>query len=812
MKTSKSSFWFQCERFITITKVTADGYLYFLFMLSIYILVQSESSKASFIHRRLPRGLSNCPSADTQLDLTKRNITQLQTSDFSCFLDLKFLNLSYNSIEELDCSVFQFNPSLEYLDISNNRLHTIQCQSLQYIKNIKHLDLSYNNFKQMHFCKEFTALSQLKHLGLSAEQIQTNSFLNIAPMQLEYVFLGMEDLTEYENGSLQFLNTNKLLINLPTNLNLASSYLLSDALNTSTTLEVSGAQCDVHCDYFTKSFSTITKNSKVVNLIISNGAMPGNEIFKIMPPIWDSSIEHLYIKIFRLQNELKYVKMDFLHHSIKSLTVEDLTNEVVSFRDTHPLQMFAEMLVENITFSRAELYFFFCPPAPSIFRVINLPSNRLTDDIFQNCANLKELELLNLQNNKLEQMSKISSMTLTMPNLKHLDLSRNGLHIDNEKQCKWMDSLVFLNLSESGLTNSVFGCLPINLQILDLSKNQISSIPIEVKNFVSLKELHLASNRLTDIPDCHNIGNNLGVLKVDENLINLPSKEFLQNCEYVKYLSAGKNPFQCNCDLREFVKMGVMFPKRLIGWPESYKCADPENLRGIFLQDFYLPEISCNISMLLGVVLGTIFILSIIVVSACFYFDVPWYIRMLFRWFRTKHRLRNVNQQDIQNDKLFHAFISYSQEDSDWVKNMLLPNLERKDGSIKICHHERHFIPGKAIIENIIDCIEKSFKSIFVLSPNFIQSDWCHYELYFAQHTLFGKNSNNLILILLDPIPQYLIPNKYNKLRSIMKHRTYLEWPKEKGKHALFWANLREAIHVNLSIKEEDMADPEVRT
>ncbi|OCT99427.1 toll-like receptor 1 [Xenopus laevis] len=786
-------------------KVHPDGYLHFLFMYSIYILTQPESSRALINKRKLHESFSNCPSLETQLNFTQRNITQLQTSDFSCFLQLKFLNISHNSIEELDCSVFQFNPSLEYLDISNNRLNTIQCHSLQYIKNIKHLDLSYNNFKKLNFCKEFTALSQLKYIGLSAGKIQNDSFLNIASMQLEYAFLGMEEWMEYENGSLKLLNTNKLHINLPTNLNLASSYLLSDALDTSRTLEVSGAQCDGHCDYFTKPFSTITKNSKVVTLIISNGTLPGNEILKIIPPVWDSSVEHIHIKMFRLLHQLMYVKIDFTHHSIKSFSVEGLINEVVSYEGTHPLNMFAEMLVENLTFSNAEIIHFFCPPAPSIFKFLNLPNNRITDEIFLNCANVGALEFLNLQNNKLEQITKISLMTLTMTKLKHLDLSKNGLLRDNNEHCSWSDSLIFLNLSENRLTNSVFGCLPINIQTLDLSKNQITSIPIEVKNFESLKELNLACNRLTDIPDCRNIGNNLKVLNVDENFINLPSKEFLENCKYV-YLSARKNKFQCNCDLREFAKTGA----KLVGWPESYECAYPENVRGVFLQDFHLSEISCNISLLLGVVLGTIFIVSIIVVSACFYFDVPWYIRMLFRWFRTKHRSRKVNLQEIQNDKLFHAFISYSQEDSEWVKSMLLPNLERKDGSIKICHHERHFIPGKAIIENIIDCIEKSFKSIFVLSPNFIQSDWCHYELYFAQHTLFGKNSNNLILILLDPIPQYLIPNKYNKLRSIMKHRTYLEWPKERGKQALFWANLREAIHVNLSIKEEFVADTEV--
>ncbi|XP_010177220.1 PREDICTED: toll-like receptor 6 [Mesitornis unicolor] len=146
----------------------------------------------------------------------------------------------------------------------------------------------------------------------------------------------------------------------------------------------------------------------------------------------------------------------------------------------------------------------------------------------------------------------------------------------------------------------------------------------------------------------------------------------------------------------------------------------------------------------------------------------------------------------------FHAFISYSERDSLWVKNELIPNLEKGEGCVRLCQHERNFIPGKSIVENIINCIEKSYKSIFVLSPNFVQSEWCHYELYFAHHKLFSENSNSLILILLEPIPQYVIPARYHKLKALMAKRTFLEWPKERSKHPLFWANLRAAISINL--------------
>uniref|UniRef100_A0A2K6LFC0 Toll like receptor 1 n=1 Tax=Rhinopithecus bieti TaxID=61621 RepID=A0A2K6LFC0_RHIBE len=160
-------------------------------------------------------------------------------------------------------------------------------------------------------------------------------------------------------------------------------------------------------------------------------------------------------------------------------------------------------------------------------------------------------------------------------------------------------------------------------------------------------------------------------------------------------------------------------------------------------------------------------------------------------------RARNVPLEELQRNLQFHAFISYSGHDSFWVKNELLPNLEKE--GMQICLHERNFVPGKSIVENIINCIEKSYKSIFVLSPNFVQSEWCHYELYFAHHNLFHEGYNNLILILLEPIPQYSIPSSYHKLKNLMARRTYLAWPKEKSKHGLFWANLRAAINIKLT-------------
>ncbi|NXC51402.1 TLR6 protein, partial [Penelope pileata] len=395
---------------------------------------------------------------------------------------------------------------------------------------------------------------------------------------------------------------------------------------------------------------------------------------------------------------------------------------------------------------------------------------------------------------KFESLSRVSFMTSRMTSLRYLDMSSNLLRNGGaEERCRWAGSLAELDLSSNQLTESVFKCLPVNINKLNLQNNQITSVPKGIAELKSLTELNLASNRLADLPGCGGF-TGLEFLNVEMNLILTPSADFFESCQSVKELQAGRNPFECSCELQDFLRLERRSGGKLAGWPEAYVCRYPEGLSGTQLKDFHLSELACNTALLLVTALLLTLVLVAVVAFLCIYLDVPWYVRMLWQWTQTKRRAWHDSPEERETVLQFHAFISYSERDSLWVKNELIPNLEKGEGCVQLCQHERNFIPGKSIVENIINCIEKSYKSIFVLSPNFVQSEWCHYELYFAHHKLFSENSNSLILILLEPIPPYVIPARYHKLKALMAKRTYLEWPKERGKRALFWANLRAAI------------------
>ncbi|XP_030047152.1 toll-like receptor 1 [Microcaecilia unicolor] len=740
----------------------------------------------------------NLPPKTTILDLSENNIAVLLSSDFTSLSKLTLLNLSYNHIREFDAIVFRFNAELEHLDLSHNNLRNITCGSLQIIKGLRHLDLSSNKFENILHCKEFSYFLHLQYLGLSATRIQRSSLKEIAQLgTLHVIFLGLQNLSSYEPGSLQVLNTNKLHIVLP--VYLKDPFILYDAMNTSRTLELSQVTCEKACDNVIEPLSTISKNSKVSTLIISNITVSWKYLNQMIEAVWCSSVEYLNVHHLIELGEFPYfVPFNFSKTSLKALSIQHWISKSVYYRGPpHPVQTYSEMMIESFTFVDIGMIHFMCPSKSSIFHFLNFTRNRLTDKLFQNCNTLPHLETLILRSNRLEMLSLVSSMTTSMKSLQYLDVSNNKLQYENGEDCHWSETLLKLNLSANQLTSAAFGCLPINVKILDLHNNQISNIHKGIMALKSLEELNLASNWLADLRDCSHF-NSLAVLNVGMNFLHSLSFHSLQSCQNVRAINAGNNPFQCDCELRDFINWRTQTAGDILGWPESYKCQYPEHLKGTLLKDVHLSEVSCNTAVLLGIVLGTMAALIICILFLCLYFDLPWYVKMTWNWTQTKRRIRNTNPKDLPQNLTYHAFISYSQHDASWVKDYLIPNLEKGDGSIHICQHERNFVPGRSIIENIINCIEKSYKSIFVLSPNFIQSGWCHYELYFAHHRLFTENSDSLILILLEPIPQYLIPSKYYKLKALMAKRTYLEWPKEKSKHGLFWANLRQSINVQL--------------
>lgn len=79
----------------------------------------------------------------------------------------------------------------------------------------------------------------------------------------------------------------------------------------------------------------------------------------------------------------------------------------------------------------------------------------------------------------------------------------------------------------------------------------------------------------------------------------------------------------------------------------------------------------------------------------------------------------------------YDAFISYSHHDKKWVHDWLLPQLE--SAGLRICMDFRDFEPGVPSLVNMENAVERSRKTLIVLTPAWVESEWTTFESLLIQ-------------------------------------------------------------------------------
>lgn len=90
-----------------------------------------------------------------------------------------------------------------------------------------------------------------------------------------------------------------------------------------------------------------------------------------------------------------------------------------------------------------------------------------------------------------------------------------------------------------------------------------------------------------------------------------------------------------------------------------------------------------------------------------------------------------VSRQNLDDEFRYDAFISYSHKDSAWVRDTLLPHLERE--GLCVCIDFRDFEPGAPSLVNMENAVERSHKTLIVLTPEWVASQWTTFESLLIQ-------------------------------------------------------------------------------
>ena len=112
--------------------------------------------------------------------------------------------------------------------------------------------------------------------------------------------------------------------------------------------------------------------------------------------------------------------------------------------------------------------------------------------------------------------------------------------------------------------------------------------------------------------------------------------------------------------------------------------------------------------------------------------EVKVFIYTHFNW----HPFNRVDESD-PTIKIYDAFVSYSGADWEWVVNTLQERLETHDPPYKLCIHDRDFLAGAPIQENIMNSVNQSKRML---------------EFRAAHQKVLEERTNYLIIILFDDV------------------------------------------------------------
>jgi hypothetical protein len=121
----------------------------------------------------------------------------------------------------------------------------------------------------------------------------------------------------------------------------------------------------------------------------------------------------------------------------------------------------------------------------------------------------------------------------------------------------------------------------------------------------------------------------------------------------------------------------------------------------------------------------------------------------------------------------FDVFVSHSSGDQDWVVNELIQNLET--AGIKCCYYQEHFDPATPIQISIERAVEQSRKTLLVLTPAWLKSEWTELEALLAQQNSPAFRNRQMLALKL----KHCDPPKRISLIPILDFTDPAHWKKQ---------------------------------
>ncbi|XP_011308295.1 protein toll [Fopius arisanus] len=669
----------------------------------------------------------------TSITMRRNRLVYLPEDLLTGTVNLRNISMEWNYIESLPRGIFKDCKDLFSINLSYNELRELPIGLFSTLHNLEKLDLSRNHITEISG-NLFHGLSSLKVLNLERNGLKTIHPDGLRPLQ---------------------------------NLRIArfSSNLLTLKSNPSPSIEG---------DRLTSPFYPCTR------------------------------IEELHLA----NNNISDIFFDWA--TAPQLRTLDLQYNSLRFLHAQDVFFLSENLYVDLSFNRIELISltyaeaFATPreyPKKVIVSVENNPINCDCDiydllryregDMDPKVQNNVHLKMEKLKCQKPSGLLNLSVENLKSKSLKCLVENPEIYNATCPGKCEcWLQPskrAYLIDCSYQGLTVAPQSLkAPGGLTIeLNLNGNFLKKMPsMRQPGYEAVTALSLSKNEIMELSQS-SLSKNLRVLTLDSNnltRLDKPVLEFLVNSSALRNLSLQGNPWECDCDAREFLSF-IQSKKNDIPELQEVKCKYPgEN--SIFEMT---PEDMCPLAVagIIGVCIGIALLGVIVGIIAALYYRFQREIKV---WLYSKQWcLWFVTEAELDKDKLYDAFISYSHKDEEFVVKNLITKLEEGPRPFKLCVHFRDWLAGEWIPNQIARSVQDSRRTIVVLSPNFLESVWGKMEFRTAHNQALSEGRARVIVILYGEIGP--VDDLDPELKAYLTMNTYVKWG-----DPWFWQKLKYAL------------------
>ena len=129
--------------------------------------------------------------------------------------------------------------------------------------------------------------------------------------------------------------------------------------------------------------------------------------------------------------------------------------------------------------------------------------------------------------------------------------------------------------------------------------------------------------------------------------------------------------------------------------------------------------------------------------------------------------------KELNHEYTYDACISYSHTDSEWIKHF---HNKVSDMGFELCLDAKDFIAGNGIAENVINAIDSSRKVIFIITHDFLKSEWGSYEMQMTREHAFHKGRKDMVIVVVKD--EIKVSDMPAELKSMWFKITCIQWPK----------------------------------